>query len=383
MKHFKAIDGIRAWMAWWVVCQHMLQVAGIPSQIQNFGIRFLTMGGLGVMVFVIISGFVIQNMLEQKDEPYGIYITRRLFRIYPLYIIALMLALLLRESYAAYFVYTPWADPFAEAVFQDQEQHLQSHIGLHILLLQSLVPDTILKGASLALLGPAWSLSLEWQFYLIAPLLAALAFHRTVLVQAGACMTMAVALLLTYRVIGAKNWLYPAFLPLVVGYFLLGMATCRKLRGSSWASLSLPLALSALNIILFTPAYAYGKAGLALLPIAIWVVVIWHVARTKQVGPRDLAGKIMSLLLESKVANNLGLWSYSTYLLHIPAFIAALRVAQTLGITLTPYHRLGVTFLALPVIILLSRFTYRRIESPSSRLASLMLRGLKIHTTTT
>lgn len=370
-------------MAWWVVCQHMLQVAGIPSQIQNFGIRFLTMGGIGVMVFVIISGFVIQNMLEQKNEPYKVYIIRRLFRIYPLYIIALILALILRESYATYFVYTPWAEPSAAAVFQDQQQHLQIHIGLHILLLQSVVPDTLLKGSSLALLGPAWSLSLEWQFYLVAPFLAALAFHRAVLVRAGACTAMAVALLLTYRVIGTENWAYPAFLPLVVGYFLLGMATCRKLHGSSWASLSPPLALSALNIALFTPAYAYGKAGLSLLPIAIWGAVIWHVARTKEVGPKDLAGKVMSLLLESKIANNLGLWSYSTYLLHIPSFTAALYVAQASGIKLTPYHRLGVTLLTLPIIILLSRFTYRRIEGSGSRLASLMLCGLKTRTATT
>ena len=38
-------------------------------------------------------------------------------------------------------------------------------------MLHGIVPETILPRSSIALLGPAWSISLEWQFYLVAPLL--------------------------------------------------------------------------------------------------------------------------------------------------------------------------------------------------------------------
>ena len=44
------------------------------------------------------------------------------------------------------------------------------HFIAHIFLVQGLFP-TIIDVLRIMFLGPAWSLSLEWQFYLVAPLL--------------------------------------------------------------------------------------------------------------------------------------------------------------------------------------------------------------------
>ena len=46
------------------------------------------------------------------------------------------------------------------------------HFAAHVLLLQGLIPQSLLPYAYITLLGPAWSLSTEWQFYLLIGLLA-------------------------------------------------------------------------------------------------------------------------------------------------------------------------------------------------------------------
>ena len=53
------------------------------------------------------------------------------------------------------------------------------HIPLHLTLLHGVVPEKLLPSSATAFLGPAWSLSLEWQFYLIAPLWFGLAVSNS------------------------------------------------------------------------------------------------------------------------------------------------------------------------------------------------------------
>lgn len=44
------------------------------------------------------------------------------------------------------------------------------NIPLHLLMLHGVVPEVLVARAPGAFLAPAWSVSLEWQFYLVAPL---------------------------------------------------------------------------------------------------------------------------------------------------------------------------------------------------------------------
>ncbi len=76
-------------MAWWVVLGHALILSGLSAFIpQRIG-RIVMAGDIAVDVFIIVSGFVITNLMLAKKETYLPYIVRRAFRIYPIYVLCL------------------------------------------------------------------------------------------------------------------------------------------------------------------------------------------------------------------------------------------------------------------------------------------------------
>ncbi|MST94839.1 MAG: acyltransferase, partial [Pedosphaera sp.] len=45
--------------------------------------------GMAVDIFLILSGFVIFNLLD-RGETYGVFITRRFFRLFPAFLLSLV-----------------------------------------------------------------------------------------------------------------------------------------------------------------------------------------------------------------------------------------------------------------------------------------------------
>lgn len=329
MKHFGAIDGLRAWMAWWVVCQHVLQLSGMDLLFPGPAVRILTMGGLAVAVFVIISGFVIAHLCLSRDDPYGPYMARRALRLYPLYLVALAAALALRPVYFAVISSAPWIDPGNAAAVLQERHNLPTHLFLHLTLLHGVVPNAILDNSYAAILAPAWSLSLEWQFYLLAPALVATVAGRN---RRGWLLVAA----LTLAMVGAygahpeEQWGYPAFLPLAIGFFMIGIATRLFMAEMPFRQLWPALAVAALNIVLYCRSYTGGHLLVALTPIAIWglfVLLCFDHPRLPRLGRWRFARK----LFDAPPIVALGQWSYSTYLLHVPLFVFTLGVARSLG----------------------------------------------------
>ena len=71
---------------------------------------YLSRGDQAVEVFVILSGFVIALMRLNEEEPYGRYIFRRFMRLYPLFLIALILGAMTMHLYAPVFGSSPSDD---------------------------------------------------------------------------------------------------------------------------------------------------------------------------------------------------------------------------------------------------------------------------------
>ncbi len=97
--YFTEIVGLRIYLAAWVAIGHALQLAGFLKA-TNPLLRILLSGHDAVILFMIVSGFVITNLLVAKQEPYLPYITRRFFRLFPAYVLACVAGYLLIDDWA-------------------------------------------------------------------------------------------------------------------------------------------------------------------------------------------------------------------------------------------------------------------------------------------
>ena len=93
MKRLTEIEGLRGYLAWWVVAGHIVAFSGKPELPGALGL--LNQGPLAVDVFIVISGFVICFLLDSQWERYGIFILRRALRLLPLFLVACIAGALL------------------------------------------------------------------------------------------------------------------------------------------------------------------------------------------------------------------------------------------------------------------------------------------------
>src|SRR5690606_30718104 len=73
---------------------------------------------------------------------------------------------------------------------------------LHSVMLHGAVPHEWLPRSSVAMLGPSWSVSLEWQFYLFAPLIVGLLIARRFAAFAAVCALAWVASPIQWHLFG-------------------------------------------------------------------------------------------------------------------------------------------------------------------------------------
>ena len=365
MQRFTILEGWRAILAWWVVLSHTMGIAGfdrpeLQALAKKIGAEstgfmgwllelivsisfYVRSGKIPVYVFVIISGFVITHLLVQKPERYDAYLVRRFFRLWP----------------ALFFVLVVYAGfQLAGAPIRDVDQ-FWSHFLLEMTMFHGLVPDQVLQDANSAISGPGWSISLEWQFYIVAPLIMAAFF------KAGWRFIALLAVLLLCLVTGVLHnkvpetlaeglvWSEPAFLPQLIGFFGLGMisyALMVKLRERE----TTVVYSSALIISVGLLAYNFKGPEGNFLPIMIWAMIFASIIAKDTV---------FHWVLDNPVARWLGSISYSTYITHMPVLIlvnsyfvrdmAELGTLQKLGLMIA---------IAWPIALLTSVFSYYVIE---------------------
>jgi peptidoglycan/LPS O-acetylase OafA/YrhL len=360
MSHFRCIDGLRAWLAWIVVFAHiaLLTTADIRIPLLHALVAGAT---YAVSIFIIISGFVITHLLLEQRESYGPYIARRSLRIYPLYIVCLCAGIFATHLHFLAFADRPWGDYIPQPdLIAAETRSLAGHgffwnVLAHLTLLQGAIPNGVLEVSEYAFLGPAWSLSLEWQFYLVAPLiLVALANPSgRILVSVGA-----VACYAAFRLGWLGEFYDPSFLPGAVLPFATGIATRLVFT-------RLPK-LTAYPVAGITIALGFIGLSHDLLPFVFWFafVACMHTERPVD-GPGAWVARSFHRAFNSKPAVFLGKRSYSTYLVHEPIINVIVYICITrfaLGMWLTVLCAL----IAVPLLtVLASVFLFRFVEAPA------------------
>jgi peptidoglycan/LPS O-acetylase OafA/YrhL len=102
-KRIIELDSIRGLAALSVVLGHILYVLPpLPTIVQYSPIRVLWAGHEAVILFFILSGFVLSMpFINRKEIKYTGFLIKRIFRIYIPYIIAVLFALILKQIFYA------------------------------------------------------------------------------------------------------------------------------------------------------------------------------------------------------------------------------------------------------------------------------------------
>jgi peptidoglycan/LPS O-acetylase OafA/YrhL len=301
MKRLECLDGLRGVLAVYVMLGHVAPFAMIPGWIA----QPLSHGGAAVDVFFILSGLVIVQSLESFGWRGRGFLIARVARTYPVYLAMLAVAVAV-QALPVDFSRMPWiaADSQARDIWSGGwPRGWVIEIATHLTMTHGLLPDAAVPGGWVSFLGSAWSLSTEWQFYVLA-LLAGARIGPGKLVVAFLCLAVAGLL---WQVAAPHDWQFSrAFLPNKAQFFALGIASASVVRGgTTWrygTVLAITLAICAVG----------GRAE-KLLPALVWTLCLAAQLRSDFAGLRWLA-----LALRSRFLLWLGALSYCIYLANEP-----------------------------------------------------------------
>jgi peptidoglycan/LPS O-acetylase OafA/YrhL len=303
---FKGLEGLRAWLAWAVVFSHTAMLSGL-STIFPISEIFIRAGDYSVRVFIVLSGFVITNLIIGKAEAYQIYLIRRFLRIFPAYLIALVFSIFTADIAFRAVLDFPYTLAFETEFFTIQQQQFHqnfwSHLVAHLTLLHGIFPENILPQSQYIFVAPAWSLSLEWQFYLIAPIWIWALRRFPFLTVTASFVGMAI-----YQVYIDKLFFSPSFLPGASLWFLLGIGT----------RLLIPLAPRLTHYpylaVYCTLGFVFFKPQL--LVFSIWVAMVAYLLQGMEWKAFD-----------SQFVKKAGERSYAVYIIHFPIVLLSLYFA--------------------------------------------------------
>jgi len=298
-------------------------------------------GNYGVQLFFVISGFVIAYPFARAalagTPPPGLrrYYLRRLTRLEPPYMGNLIIAFLLLVA-------------TGRAAVQDLLPHLLASLTY---------THNLVYGGFSTVNGVAWSLEIELQFYLVAPLLAGLFRIRSAAFRRGVIAGL---------ILGASLWgqWVPRHLPRAglsivpfLGYFLAGFLLCDILQRDRQGTTAQRLVWDGIGLTAWGLVVVLMWSRLAfLLP---FVVLVAYVAAFR--------GCMLRAVFRSPLIFTIGGMCYTIYLYHFFIISAvgrfALKPALAVATGVTP-RLVVLALMVLPVILLSCTVLFAVTERP-------------------
>jgi peptidoglycan/LPS O-acetylase OafA/YrhL len=225
MRRMVCLDGLRGLLACYVMLSHTLPFAPLPAWL----LWMFKHGGAGVDVFFILSGLVIVQSLDSFGYCARPFLIARVARIYPVFLVVFVFAMAVQPLTTGFERMT-WIGPNSEARYiwsGGWPSAWRLLLITHLTMTHGLFPNGVLPDVWVGFLGAAWSLSTEWQFYVLALLIGGRLGLRW---MAGLFLAMALAAIV-WQALAPEAWQFSrAFLPNKAQYFALGIASAAVVR---------------------------------------------------------------------------------------------------------------------------------------------------------
>jgi len=350
-RYIAQIDGLRFVAIASVVLYH------IPSVLQdNLGIRApqglawapVLNGSYGVFLFFAISGFILGLPFAQHALADGRpvclkqYFTRRLTRLEPPYILAVLLYFILKVRVA----------------------HAYSFHSLFPHLLATLsYTHNFIYGARSLVSGVTWSLELEVQFYILMPLLALVYRVKSYWLRRAGLLGMMFLLPLCAQ-LWPDSFIYRRTVVGVLQFFLTGLLLADLVAAGSLDWFGAPsmqsnragrqLLLDAVALPCWCIVFLLSKSYvLLLLPPLLLVTYL-----------AALRGLFFSKIFSNPILAISGGMCYSIYLYHYAVLVAVLGHLPSLKGVPGPQAVMAGAVVGLPVVALISVVFFVLIERP-------------------
>jgi peptidoglycan/LPS O-acetylase OafA/YrhL len=329
---YVGIDGIRGYLAFGVFVHHYIiywlelrhgHSGSPPLSFEN------ELGKGAVAIFFMITAFLFWDRVQTKR---GLeaksFFTSRFFRIYPLYlvfVVLLFVAVLYESSWTMLEPASSLAKEFAKWIF------------LHVVVIN--------RHAGYVFGGVAWTLLYEAWFYLSLPLLVIIVFRKTALWKKALCLGIVAALFLVNHL---QIWVCAAFLGGIFAVYWRLSDRRVKVAESSTASVIALICLACVGVFIYDPFN----------PLAITLLSVFFIVIS--------SGNTLFGLLGMPSARWMGEISYSIYLVHgiVLWLFTEIIVPRVPGFHPSVLWLTAVGVLLTPILVLVTSASYLVIERP-------------------
>jgi peptidoglycan/LPS O-acetylase OafA/YrhL len=354
------LDGLRGMAILLVMVAHYFAVPGVGAASLLNGYWF-RLGWTGVDLFFVLSGFLIGGiLLGARDSPnyFKTFYARRFFRIIPVYYAWILL----------YAVLSMVAWNFLTARV-GTVQKIDISIPAHLLFLQNF-HEFLKSTVSFWWFSSTWSLAVEEQFYLVAPLLVRY-LPRRILAAVLVLVTIG-APLLRYAVrtgVSEGPWLAYRLMPCRADSLAVGVLAAllwNNPKARAWLE-SHALVLYGLFAIFFAGvSYLWRWYPDPLLPETqtvgyTWLAFFFAVLLLLVISRRK---SLLAWFLRLGLLRELGGVSYCIYIIHTAVYLFChMLVLHTLP-AVTDGRAAFVTLLAAVITYVIAKLSWKFLEQP-------------------
>lgn len=289
MEFRKDINGLRA-------------IAVLAVVVFHFNRGWMPGGFIGVDVFFVISGFlmtsIIFNGLKLNSFSLLDFYKSRARRIVP----ALSVMLMCVMVYGWYNMYTP------------EFRTLAKHAYSSLLFISNIIywkeSGYFEQGAEEKWLLHTWSLSVEWQFYILYPLailtisrIFNLKISRFLILLAGIA-SLSFCIYASRILVSSSYFLLPTRAWEMIAGGLVYLFPVTILRKKRWQLIGIVIII--ISLFIFNEG-SYWPSYNAIVPVMGAMLVLWSQSESK--------------FLDSQIVQSIGAYSYSIYLWHWPIYL--------------------------------------------------------------